>query len=124
LGVSLHSIRLGTYRLFKCPNCKEIHTFKITHFGADSSLPTHGDNAETGIGSRIWALMLGPFITLIAIGFLIEFIIGFQSLIPFMTSIPLGIAWLLGYVVYLYRKASRNIGARPDCSREHLTQKL
>ena len=72
-SASFYSIRLGTNRIFKCPNCKELHNFKITHFGTDPSLPTHGDNAETGIGAKIWALMLGPLLALVVIGFLLLF---------------------------------------------------
>ena len=34
-GISIFAIKLGPYRLFKCPNCKELHTFKITDFGSD-----------------------------------------------------------------------------------------
>lgn len=105
-GGSFHSIRLGTYRLFKCPNCKEIHSFKITRFGTDPLLPTYGDNSETGVGGRTWALMLGPLIALITLGFVLEFIFGFQRLILFMISIVVGIVWLLGYIAYLYWKAS------------------
>ena len=70
-GVSFTSIRLGPARIFKCPNCKELHKFNINHFGTDPSLPTHGDNAETSIGGKSIALAAGPLIVLVALGILL-----------------------------------------------------
>jgi hypothetical protein len=93
---------LGPQRIFKCPHCKEIHNFKITHFGIDPSLPTHGDNAETGIGAKVWALMLGPLLASVVIGYILLFT--FQYLSLFIILLSLGIAWTFVYIVYLYRK--------------------
>src|ERR1700690_1607284 len=92
-SASFYSIRLGTQRIFKCPQCKELHKFNVTHFGTDPSLPTHGDNAETGIGARIWTLLLGPLVALIIIAYLLGFIVGFQHILVFIIPIALGIVW-------------------------------
>jgi hypothetical protein len=113
-GGSFYSIRLGTQRLFKCPHCREIHRFNVTHFGTDPSLPTYGDNAETGIGGRTWALMLGPMIALIVIGFLLRFIIGFQHSLFLIIPITLGIVWIAVYVIYLVRKSGRDTDNKVD----------
>jgi hypothetical protein len=107
-GASFYSIRLGTQRLFRCPHCKELHRFSITHFGTDPSLPTYGDNAETGIGVRIWVLMLGPPIALIVIGFLLRSLIGFQRSAFLLVPVALGILWIMVYVIYLVVKSGRH----------------
>jgi hypothetical protein len=104
-GASFGSIRLGPIRIFKCPNCKELHNFKITHFGTDPSLPTHGDNSETSIGGKIWAMLLGPLLTLVAISVLL--LLTFQHPILFIIPLALGIAWPVVYTAYLYRKDSQ-----------------
>lgn len=106
-GASIHSIRLGTQRIFRCPHCKEIHRFKITDFGVDSSLPTYGDNAETGVGLRIWVAMLGPTFVLLAIGFLLQFTVGLQQPLFLVVPILLGILWILVYIAYLFVKSGR-----------------
>jgi hypothetical protein len=113
-GASIYSIRLGTQRLFRCPHCKELHRFSITHFGSDPSLPTYGDNAETGIGGGTWALMLGPMIALIIIGFLLRFIIGFQHPLFLLIPIALGILWTVVYMVYLFVKSGRYTQDKAD----------
>ena len=111
-SASFYSIRLGTQRIFKCPHCKELHNFKITDFGKDSSLPTHGDNAETGIGAKIWTLLLGPLLAFVVIGFLLLFT--FQYIILFIILLSLGIAWTIVYVMYLYRKVSRGTNGKTN----------
>ena len=111
-SASFYSIRLGTQRIFKCPHCKELHKFNVTRFGTDSSLPTHGDNAETGIGGRIWALLLGPLLALTLIGYLLLFIVGFQYILAFIIPMVLGIVWTLSYIVYLFWKVSRNTNSK------------
>jgi len=103
-GASFHSIRLGPKRLFKCPNCKDIHTFTIDHFGTDPSLPTFGDNSQTGIGGRTWAMLLGPVVALVALGYLLEFTVGFRYPSFLITPIALAIVWIVVYTVYLARK--------------------
>ncbi len=108
-SASFYSIRLGTQRIFKCPHCKDLHSFNITHFGIDPSLPTYGDNAETGIGGRVWTLLVGPLFILLAIAFLLLFIAGIQSIFVFIIPITIGIVWILVYIGYLYRKASRTL---------------
>jgi hypothetical protein len=113
-GGSFYSIRLGKQRLFKCPHCKELHRFSITHFGTDPSLPTYGDNAETGIGGGTWALLLGPMIALIVIGFLLRFIIGFQHPLYLIIPITLGILWTVVYTVYLFVKSGRYAEDKAD----------
>jgi hypothetical protein len=113
-GVSFYSLRLGTQRLFRCPHCKELHRFSITHFGTDSSLPTYGDNAETGIGGRTWALMLGPMIALIIVGFLLRFLVGFQHPLFLLIPITLGILWIVVYFVYLIMKSGRYTEYKAD----------
>lgn len=111
-SASFYSIRLGTNRIFKCPNCKELHNFKITHFGTDPSLPTHGDNAETGIGAKIWALLLSPLLVLTIIGYLLLFTVKFQYILAFIIPVALGIVWTLSFIVYLYWKVSRNTNGK------------
>lgn len=105
-GASFHAMRLGKQRIFKCPNCKDLHKFNITHFGNDPSLPTHGDNAETGIGDKIWTTLLGPLFTLIAIGYVLLFLYNFQNPLVLIIPVVLGAVWITVYSVYLYRKAS------------------
>ena len=109
-SASFYSIRLGNQRIFKCPHCKELHSFKITHFGTDPSLPTHGDNAETGIGVKVWVLLLGPLLAFVVIGFLLLFT--FQYIILFIIPLALGIAWTFVYIVYLYWKVSRSTNGK------------
>ena len=107
-GASFTSIRLGPARIFKCPNCKELHKFYINHFGTDPSLPTHGDNAETSIGGNNIALAAGPLIVLVAIGILLVATgILHTALIVIIPSV-IGIVWILAYITYLYWKATRN----------------
>jgi len=99
-SASFHSIRLGPKRIFRCPHCRELHKFSVMHFGTDSGLPTHGDNAETGIGKIIWALMLIPSLALMAFGAFLPVFVP-QSLSYFFIPMVLGIAWVAAYVVYL-----------------------
>ena len=101
-GASFHSIRLGPKRIFKCPKCRELHKFPVMHFGSDPNLPTHGDNAETGIGRRIWALLLAPTLALCMFGAFLPVFVA-QSLSYFFVPMILGIAWVLAYAVYLVR---------------------
>jgi len=99
-SASFHSLRLGPKRIFRCPKCRELHKFSVMRFGSDPSLPTHGDNAETGIGKRVCALMLVPTLVLMMLGaFLPVFVT--QSLSYFFLPIVIGAAWLLAYIVYL-----------------------
>lgn len=107
-GASFTSIRLGPARIFKCPNCKELHKFYINHFGTDPSLPTHGDNAETSIGGKNIALAAGPLIVLVAIGILLVATGTFQSALVVLIPSVIGIIWILAYIAYLYRKATRD----------------
>jgi len=99
-GGSFYSIRLGTRRIFKCPNCKELHKFPVMRFGSDQALPTHGDNAETGIGKKVWALLLAPIVPMMFGAFLPVFG-GPASLSYFYIPIVLGIVWISVYVIYL-----------------------
>jgi hypothetical protein len=106
-GVSFYSLRLGPQRVFKCPNCKHLHRFNVTHFGIDPSLPTHGDNSETGIGAKVWGLLLGPTIVIIAVGTLLQIILGVATGVLILLPLGLAIAWLMGYIAYLVRKSSQ-----------------
>ena len=101
-GASFHSIRLGPKRIFKCPHCKELHKFSVMHFGSDPTLPTHGDNAETGIGKRIWALMLIPSLALVLVGAFLPVFMA-QSFPYSIILVVVGVAWVSAYVVYLFR---------------------
>ena len=103
-GASFTSIRLGPVRIFKCPHCKELHNFRISHFGSDPSLPTHGDNSETSIGGKVWGLLLGPLIVLVTVGILL--LVTYQDYILFIVPLVLGFAWIALYIIYLYRNAS------------------
>jgi hypothetical protein len=107
-GASFTSICLGSARIFKCPNCKEPHKFYINHFGADPSLPTHGDNSETSIGGKNVASAAGPLIVLVAIGFLLVATGTVHSALVVIILSVIGIVWILAYIAYLYRKATRN----------------
>ena len=109
-SASFYSIRLGTQRIFKCPHCKELHNFNVTHFGTDQSLPTHGDNAETGIGAKVWSLLLGPLLAFVVLGFLLLFT--FQFLILFIILLSFGVAWTAVYIVYLYWKVRRSTNGK------------
>ena len=102
-GASFAAIRLGPVRIFKCPNCKELHNFRISHFGTDPSLPTHGDNSETSLGGKTWALLLGPLLTLVVISMLLII----QHPILFIIPLVVGIAWPAVYIIYLYRKGNQ-----------------
>ena len=106
-SASFYSIRLGTQRIFRCPSCKELHSFNITHFGMDPSLPTHGDNAETSIGAKNIALILGPLIVLVTVGILLLITGIFLSVLVVIIPVVIGIVWLASYIAYIYRKASR-----------------
>jgi hypothetical protein len=109
-GASFYSIRLGTNRLFRCPNCKEIHSFNVTNFKSDPSLPTYGDNSETGIGLKIWGLLLGPLIVLSIITAILP-TLGFTNNILILSPAIIGVAWTIIYVVYLYLKSHQNINS-------------
>lgn len=102
-GASVHAIRLGNKRIFRCPNCKELHKFRITDFGSDPNLPSHGDNAETGIGARIWVLLLVPTLGLTFSGAFMPFFIGARNLYITFGLIAAGLIWLAFYLVYLIR---------------------
>jgi hypothetical protein len=73
-------------------------------------LPTHGDNAETGIGAKVWALLLGPMLAFVVIGFLLLII--FQYIALFIILLSFGIAWTFVYIVYLYWKVSRRTNGK------------
>ena len=103
-GASFTSIRLGPVRIFKCPHCKELHNFKISHFGSDPSMPTHGDNSETSIGGKVLGLLLGPLIILVTAGILLLVI--FHNYILFVVPFIIGFVWIVLYIIYLYRNAS------------------
>ncbi len=111
-GTSFTSIRLGSARIFKCPNCKELHKFNITYFGTDPSLPTHGDNAETSIGRKNIALAAGPPIVLVALGILLVATGTFRSALIVVIPSVIGIVWILVYVAYLYWKSTHNINGK------------
>ena len=106
-SASFYSIRLGTQRIFRCPSCRELHSFNITHFGMDPSLPTNGDNAETSIGAKNIALMIGPLIVLVTIGILLLITGTFLSVLVVIIPVVIGIAWLAFYIAYIYKKASQ-----------------
>ena len=105
-GTSFTSIRLGPARIFKCPNCKDLHKFNISHLGTDSTLPTHGDNIDTSIGGKTIGLAIGPLIALLIMGILLAAIGTVQSALAIIIPVVIGLAWLIGYIVYLYRKAT------------------
>ena len=110
-GASFTSIRLGTRRIFKCPNCKELAEFDLNHSGADPSLPTHGDSAETSVGAKRLALIIGPLIVLTAVGIILLPILGaYQGLLVLVIALAIGSAWIAVYFVHLYRVARRSRG--------------
>jgi hypothetical protein len=54
---------------------KEPHRFDISHYGFDPSLPTHSVSAKNRGGGRNWWWFIVIIIALIAIGYLIRYII-------------------------------------------------
>ena len=70
------------------------------HFGSDPTLPTHGDNSETGIGKGVWVLLLFPLVPILFGAFLPTFG-GPGSLSYFYIPMVLGFAWIAAYVTYL-----------------------
>jgi len=106
-AASLGSIRLGTSRIFKCPNCKDLHKFDVVHFGKDPSLPTHGDNAETSIGGGVFVLMIAPVIILTALGIILLNMGISQGVLVLIILQIIGFGWIAVYLVHIYRKANR-----------------
>jgi hypothetical protein len=106
-GASLGSIRLGSSRIFKCPNCKDLHKFNVVHFGKDPSLPTHGDNAETSMGSKILVLLIAPLLVLTVVGIALLDMGISQGLLILIILQVAGILWMIVYSVHIYRKANR-----------------
>lgn len=101
-GASWGSIPLGNRSIFKCPICKELNSFDLSQRGRDPSLATTNDMVA-GLGGRIWGLMLGPFIGLLAIGVAILTTSPYYR--PYgIVSILGGIAWIVAYVYYLTRQ--------------------
>ena len=100
-GASWSSIPLGNRSIFKCPICKELGSFNLTHEGRDPALPTTND-MQAGLGGRIWGLMLGPFLGLVAIGVVLNMALAVSPLVPILG----GIAWLMAFVYFLNRKVA------------------
>ena len=106
-GASFGSIRLGRQRIFKCPSCKDLHKFNVVHFGTDPSLPTHGDNAETSMGGKVLVLLIAPLLVLTFIGIALLNIGISQGLLILIILQAVGGLWMIVYLVYIYRVASR-----------------
>lgn len=106
-GASLGAIRLGTQRIFKCPNCKELHEFDVVHFGKDLSLPTHGDNAETSIGGKVLVLIIVPLLAFTVLGILVLGTGISQGLLVSIVLQTIGFVWVIVYIYHIYRKAHR-----------------
>lgn len=106
-GASLGAIRLGSSRIFKCPNCKDLHKFDVVNFGKDPSLPTHGDNAETSMGGKVLVLLIAPLLVLTVIGIALLDMGISQALLILITLQVAGILWMIVYMVHIYRKANR-----------------
>jgi len=98
-GASWGSIPLGNRSIFRCPVCKELNSFDLSHRGSDPALLTTND-MKAGVGGRIWGLMLGPFLGLIAIGVILNVTLGVSPLVPIIG----GTAWLVAYIYYLTRR--------------------
>ena len=106
LGASWASIPLGNRSIFKCPICKELNSFNLADRGRDPTLPTTND-MQAGIGGRIWGLLLGPFLGLIAAGVILSIVLAASPYYPlFPVPILGGIAWLVAYVYYLNKRIS------------------
>jgi len=97
-------MKFGERSIFKCPICKELNAFSLANKGRDPALPTYNE-MQVGLGGRIWALLLGPFLVLLAIGLVLlavtppspEYLLGLVPIIG-------GIAWVAAYFGHLYRK--------------------
>ena len=103
-GASASSLKFGTRSIFKCPLCKELSSFNLANRGRDSSLPTYNE-MQVGVGGRIWGLLLGPFLVLLAAGVVLLAVTPpspdyLLSLVPIVA----GIAWVAAYFWYLDRR--------------------
>lgn len=99
-GGSLYSIRLGPYRMFRCPKCHALQAFDIMHKGPEKSLKTYGDSMQIWIGARVLALILGPTLALILFG-AFSFFLFVQPIYIHILLIVLGVVWSVLYLVYL-----------------------
>ena len=107
-GASFHAIRLWNRRIFKCPICKALRSFNIADRGSDPTLPTYRDNSQTDIGRRIWGLMIGPSLALIAIGLLsLVILISSPYFLLFLVPILGGTAWTPVYIYYLNKRLGK-----------------
>jgi len=105
-GASPSSIRVGNTDTFNCPICKEFNSFNLANRGRDPTLPTYND-LQVGIGGRIWGLLLGPFIGLMAVGVALGITLAASPYYQlFLVPILGGIAWVAAYVYYLDKRIS------------------
>ena len=103
-GASPSSIKYGNRAIFKCPICKKLNSFNLANGGRDTTLPTYND-LQVGIGGRIWGLLLGPFIGLMAVGVALGITLAASPYYQlFLVPILGGIAWLAAYVYYLNKR--------------------
>jgi len=103
-GASPSSIKQGNKSIFKCPICKELNSFDLAARGRDPTLPTYND-LQVGMGRRIWGLLLGPSLGLMAIGVILSVTLSASPyfslfLVPFIG----GVVWLAAYVLFLNRR--------------------
>jgi len=90
--------------IFKCPNCKQLNSFNLANRGRDQTLPTYND-LQVGLGGRVWGLLLGPFVGLIAIGVVLSVTLTASPYYQwFLAPFFGGFAWLAVYILYLNKK--------------------
>jgi len=105
-GASSSSIKRGDRAIFKCPVCKELSDFGLENEGRDPTLPTYND-LQVGIGGRLWGLLLGPCLGLIALGVILSTTpAGSSYFLLFPVPILGGIAWVVGVVYFLKKRVS------------------
>jgi hypothetical protein len=103
-GASPSSIKYGNRDIFKCPICKQLNSFNLATRGRDPALPTYND-LQVGIGGRVWGLLLGPFVGLIAIGVVLSVTLTASPYYQlFLVPILGGVAWLGAFIYHLNKR--------------------
>jgi len=103
-GAAPGAIMQWNRSIFKCPDCKQLNSFNLANSGHDPTLPTYND-LQVGLGGRVWGLLLGPFVGLMAVGVVLSITLTASPyyqwfLVPFLC----GFAWLAAYIWYLNKK--------------------
>jgi len=115
-GASPSSIKRGKRAIFKCPICKELSDFNLENIGRDPALPTYSD-LQVGIGGKLWGILLGPFLVLVATGVILSITLaGSSYFLLFPVPIVAGIAWVVANVYVLKKRVTTQ---HPDLASPH-----